>query len=589
MAIAYESGPEGVIEANGVERKLKAKFKKELNLTHFQEGWKAERSRLKTQPGPRKLKQESDLPEIIITSRQLREVTADAMAALSKANSPPHLFLRSGILVHVIRDEGGRPSVAQATESRLRGNLSRSANYMRINQFGELKGAFPPVDIVRDMSAINPKHLPFPALTSVVEVPTLRKDGSVIYKPGYDSASAVYYAPAPNLKTLPVPDKPTQADAARARAMIDDAIGEFPYADEASKANVYGLLLTPVMRPAIDGCTPLAVVDAPQAGTGKSLLIDVLSIITTGRPSAMVPYPYKEEEMVKQLGASIAAGRQLIAFDNLEGELRSPALALALTAKEYEARILGVSRNMTVPNVSTWVVTGNNIRPAGDMPRRCYQIRLNAKNAKPYSSRDFKHPNLTEWVLEHRSELLNALLVLARFWYTSGQKTVVTQAIGSFEDWHRKVAGIIANARIPGFLTNYADFIDQEDESPRQWEEWLDYLHKAFDESFTIADLMLHINSVANAKVKDILPAEVADVLEKKVNHRIVIGKMFRSRRERVFGEGDKSYWLEREEPPENSEHKGAARWIVRRPGESLKSRKADSPEIPNPDMLLSE
>src|SRR6185312_2813497 len=100
-----------------------------------------------------------------------------------------------------------------------------------------------------------------------------------------------FYSPASNLATFPLPDTPTREQVREARALINEAVGEFPYANKASRANVFGLLLTPVLRPPIYGCTPLAVVDAPQAGTGKSLLIDVLSIITTGRPAAMVPYP----------------------------------------------------------------------------------------------------------------------------------------------------------------------------------------------------------------------------------------------------------------------------------------------------------
>jgi hypothetical protein len=334
----------------------------------------------------------------------------------------------------VTRDETGRPCISLATEPYLRGALARSADFMKLDAWGNLKNAFPPVEVVKDIAACNPELWPFPPLSAVVEVPTLRPDGTILCDCGYDPASHLFYAPGDNLKIFPLPEAPTQSDVRAARDLIDEAIGEFPYADAASRANVFGLLLTPVLRPAIRGCTPLAVVDAPQAGTGKSLLIDALSMIATGRPAAMSPYPYKEEEMQKQIGASLSAGRPLICFDNLAGELNSPTLALALTAKHYEARILGVSKNMTVPNRSTWMVTGNNIRLGGDMPRRCYQIRLNAKSSKPYSGRKFKHPDLLRWVEDNRSELLHALLVIARYWYASGCPAHVASPIGSFEE-----------------------------------------------------------------------------------------------------------------------------------------------------------
>jgi len=507
----------------------------------------------------------SGLPQIMTTSRQLRDITSEALATVNPPDAPV-IFIRSGDLVHVVRDEGGRPSVSPASETWIRSVLARSADWMKYNQFGEVKPTFPPMDVVRDMSVLS--DLPFPALTSVTEVPTLSPAGTIISEPGYDQDSGVYYAPSPNLKHFPLPADPTREQVSAAIENINDAIGEFPYEDEASRANVFGLLLTPVLRPSIIGCTPLAVVDAPQAGTGKSLLIDVLSIITTGRPSAMVPYPYKEEEMQKQIGASLAAGRQLIAFDNLEGELRSPCLALALTAKEYEARILGFSRNMTVPNVSTWIVTGNNIRPAGDMPRRCYQIRLNAKQAVPYRGREFKHPDLLKWVFSNRSELLHSLLVISRFWFSRGcPEGTSGPAIGSFEDWHRKVSGILRAAQVKGFLANYTAFIEQEDESPRQWEGFLEQLHETLpggeDKScsgwFAVSDLLPMIGGTMSSPLRDCIPAEIADCLDRKVNHLIVIGKMFRSRRERRFG----PYCLERN--TEDGKHKGAASWRVRK------------------------
>jgi hypothetical protein len=49
---------------------------------------------------------DSDLPEIITSNRQLPDLTTDAMKALERANDPPKLFRRSGTVVRVRRDEG---------------------------------------------------------------------------------------------------------------------------------------------------------------------------------------------------------------------------------------------------------------------------------------------------------------------------------------------------------------------------------------------------------------------------------------------------------------------------------------------------
>jgi hypothetical protein len=516
---------------------------------------------------------DSKLPTIDISGKELHEITKSAIEALDKANeSDPFIFLRSGDICHVTKDEQWRPKVEPANDSWLRGALSRKAHWGRTVKSGSFSVVFPPLEVVRDIASLD--TLKFPALTSVTEVPTLRADGTIMDKPGYDPASGIYYVPARNLSIAPIPVSPSQQDAAGAKKLIMEAIGDFPYAvdNNASLANVFGLLLTPVLRPAIYGCTPLAVIDAPQAGTGKSLLADVISIIATGRPSAMVKYPTREEEMEKKIGSGLIAGRPLICFDNLDGELKSPSLALALTAKEYETRLLGFSKNMTVPNMATWIVTGNNIRPGGDMPRRCYQIRLDARQAKPYTGRQFVHPDLLRWVAAHRGELLRALLILVRYWHAAGCPDAPDfSPIGSFEDWHRKIAGILFRCHTPGFLANYMEFIEREDESPGQWEYFLAHLYELYGSlsktdctrDFSIAELVEKLQQTQSV-TRDSAPSEVADCLESRTgHHRVAIGKLFGARRARRFGYGNDQFWIERQEP--DNAHKGSTMWVVRK------------------------
>ena len=57
----------------------------------------------------------------------------------------------------------------------------------------------------------------------------------------------------------------------RGRAACDalrDPIGDFPFVDDASRANSLALMLTPILRQAIPGPVPLALIDKPKRGTG---------------------------------------------------------------------------------------------------------------------------------------------------------------------------------------------------------------------------------------------------------------------------------------------------------------------------------
>jgi hypothetical protein len=49
------------------------------------------------------------------------------------------------------------------------------------------------------------------------------------------------------------------------------------------------LLLTPIIRQTTDEPVPMALIDAPLAGTGKGLLGEVTALIATGRPAGTTP------------------------------------------------------------------------------------------------------------------------------------------------------------------------------------------------------------------------------------------------------------------------------------------------------------
>jgi hypothetical protein len=73
-----------------------------------------------------------NLPDIITTGRHLREYSADALQALKNVNNPPSLFVRSGELVRIIKDEKGSPRILALDEAGLRNQLSKAANFFRL-------------------------------------------------------------------------------------------------------------------------------------------------------------------------------------------------------------------------------------------------------------------------------------------------------------------------------------------------------------------------------------------------------------------------------------------------------------------------
>ena len=75
--------------------------------------------------------------------------------------------------------------------------------------------------------------------------------------------------------------------------------------------------LTPFDRRSL-ATTPLHAFTSPVAGTGKSLLVDVASMLVSGQLAPVISQGRSEEELEKRLGAALIAGDPLISIDNCE-------------------------------------------------------------------------------------------------------------------------------------------------------------------------------------------------------------------------------------------------------------------------------
>ncbi len=465
------------------------------------------------------------LPMIIAAGVPLQDVTRRALETVIEANDPPRIYVRDAQLTFATRSEDGRATLLAADEGTLRGVMARAARYVRMKRSGDewvAQDIAPPLDAVRDFPfevylwAEERGHWPFPPITGVTECPVLRPDGSVCDTPGYDPVTRLYYLPAPDLEVPPIPEQPTSEDLADAWGRLEALLQDFPFADGASGSNAIALMLTAVARPCIPGPTPLCLIDAPQAGTGKSLLVDVISHIATGRYAAMLTAPTREEEWRKQLTSVLLTGQTFVVIDNVTRDLDSGALSTALTSATISDRLLGHSRQIELPVRCTWAATGNNIRLGQDMPRRCYWVRLDARQSRPWQGRTFAIPDLREHVARERGALLAALLTIARAWYAAGRPSWPSlPIIGSFEPWCRIIGGMMRQAGDCSFLRNLDALHERAAEADNTWEAflraWLDTLGTL---EYTIRDLAAKLDpaSIDCAQaMEEALPPELCD------------------------------------------------------------------------------
>ena len=523
---------------------------------------------------------DGDLPTIQCRDRDLRDLTSESLAAIQDLNDDPQLFIRGGQMARILQDEMHRHVIGLVNEPALRGVLARAANFraMWVGSYGQRqeRPVSPPRDVVADLLALPPMTWGLPPLEGVSECPIIRPDGTAVTEEGFDDSSRVYFAKA-RVLTLRHADDPTTAEVHASVALLYEALEGFPFVDDASRAHAVAMMLTPILRRAIRGSVPLFVIDAPAAGTGKSLLAEITSIILTGLEAAMKPAPsYEEEEWRKTISATLLDGTSLTVFDNVAHTLQSPSLALVQTATIWTDRLLGQTKTVTLPVRTVFVVTGNNVVLGGDLPRRSLWIKLDARTAEPHKRKDFKHPKLKEWVLENRGKLLSALLTIARAWFVTGRPPAAdVSVLGSFESWCETLGGILQFAGIPGFLANFDEQFKESDPSGQQWEAFLATLDEIFNgQPFTIRQILDMMEDAPHGRqhrlssagnegrepsehpLKEVWPDELADDV-KKGNLQRRVGHAFRQRIGRRHGKD--GYYLMKAGLATNK----VARWVV--------------------------
>ena len=472
--------------------------------------------------------------QVLINGRYLTDIAGDIVGALVRANDPPSLFVRAGRPTRIRSDEHDRPIVEPCDAEHLRVAASEACSFMRYSDKAGLTPAVIPLDILRSILAA--RSWPFPSLLGITEAPVLRPDGVFVTEAGYEPQTKLYHWST--AEYAPIPSLPTPDEVARAVQIIDDILADFPFDKPADRANAWGLLLTPLVRSIIDGQVPMALLDAPEPGTGKGLLAQVYTTIATGRPATMQPLPDNGEELDKRITSLLLAGATNIVFDNVDGTISSHVLAAALTADTWGGRLLGQSVNVEVPNRATWLATGNNIDVGGDLARRCYRIRLDARQARPWAREGFRHPDLLEYVKRNRTDILGALCTIVRSWWCEGQPMANSiSAMGGYTSWVRTVGGILNHVGVPDFLANLAEFHATADHEATSWAAFLTAWHEHWTEGtcVTVADLVRSME-VTDSAMRDALPDTLAEVwTDKRFATRL--GQQLRKRAGRRYGD----------------------------------------------------
>jgi putative DNA primase/helicase len=316
-------------------------------------------------------------------------------------------------------------------------------------------------------------------LTGIVNAPLVRLDGTVLNRPGYDSASGLFLH---GDLVVSVPEEPTKEDAQIALAFLGLPFREFPFRAEADKAVAITAVLTALERRLLPAC-PMFGFSAPTPRSGKSKLAAAPAIIATGKAAPASAVSPDKEEFRKSLFSALREGHAIVNLDNIEHALKSADLCKTLTEAEFSDRVLGESRTLHLATNLLWLATGNNLSFRGDLAQRALLCRIDAGMERP-EERRFEVADFEAYIRERRADLVEAALTILRAFHVAGCPEQGLVPWGGFDVWSKFIREPLVWAGLADpCLTR--DSILAEDPDKELAEEALRQLREHFEDAFT--------------------------------------------------------------------------------------------------------
>ena len=518
-----------------------------------------------------------DKVEIIVNGVEIGYNLNLAYNAIVADNNPPTIYQRAGKLVRTI-DVKNTTQIDEFTPDSFREvidgicafktlKMVRHNSWTGENQSEEIRltPTYPPIDLLRSL-LVRPNFNGIPELQSITDCPIMNSDGSISFESGYNIETKTYYRPQIGLNIPDIPEHPTDSDIIAASNLLSEAICDFPFVPGASKTNLIGTIITSVIRPMIDGCVPICLIDKPQAGTGASLLSETIALISTGAGAVVRVAPEDDAAWRKLITSILNEGKLISLIDNVEDKVDLPSLAGAVTSRVWSDRLLGQSKTITFDHRLLWILNGNNVRLGGDLPRRCIWVRMNANVERPWLRPGvcFKH-NQIPWIEEHRGDILSAIYTIVRGWIQAGkpEPSILTPMMGGFEEWRNVIGGILQFVGYTDFLKNNEEMLDEVDDDAPDWSFFFKTLFDRFNAehvsqikfgekkqldsvTFTVVDIVTILEKEIDtnncfmgiSKIQDAMPAELNDAYISKRNFNTYLGRKIVGMKDRLFACG---------------------------------------------------
>lgn len=343
-------------------------------------------------------------------------------------------------------DEAGRlidDTFTPQTAKHMRAYVSAMIQFERINAKGDTTLAPIGRDWLETLAALR---YDVPVLRGIARNPIILQNGNIRTDNGYEPTLGLLQDTS---LVLDVPEHPTADEVRAARDLVWEVWSQFPFASQRDVAHWWAAILAACCRPMFD-TTPLWVVSAHSPGTGKSLMVSVLSLLAHGEPPSASARPRRDEEFEKVIRSALIERRNLLLVDEMgSAPWESSDLNICATDRKISVRRLGTSDSHSISTTERIIVlAGNNVALSGDQARRCLVVNLTNRD----TTLRYRHADLQRYVTEHRSAILSAVYTLIRGWVQAGRPETDVETAGAASlGFHRAVGGILGWIGVEGY------------------------------------------------------------------------------------------------------------------------------------------
>lgn len=284
-----------------------------------------------------------------------------------------------------------------------------------------------------------------------------------------------------------VVDLKPDMDINEAKKLICEIFQEFCFEAEQDVINAISALLTPFLRGLYSNFnerTPLFFYIANRERAGKDYCAGITGIVYEGvaieEPAISTGDDSRNsnhnEELRKKIMGVLMSGRKRMHFSNNRGFINNAVLEQVITNKTHSDRVLGRNEILKFDNELDISLSGNvGVTFTPDLANRCRFIRLKLAIEDP-NSRQFNKPDLHNWVLSKRSDILSSLYALVREWFNKGMPKG-NLPFTSFPEWAKICGGILESNGLGSPCVIEKDTLvvggDSETESMKRFYEFM--------------------------------------------------------------------------------------------------------------------